>query len=99
MIHWTLKYIRYKKNHRFAKLVSNCVSLSQHAHRLAQQTQEPCDMKLGQRDAIIHEIYFCLYQGRDIMQPRGSIPPDNLITKHEDATRKCVCVGGGVKMH
>lgn len=29
-----------------------------------------------------------LYQGRDIVQSQSSIPPGNLITKHEDATRK-----------
>ena len=41
-----------------------------------------------QKDVITHEIYFSFYQGRDITQPQGSIPPGNLITKHEDATRK-----------
>lgn len=38
------------------------------------------------KDVIVHEI--SLYQGRDLTYPQASIPPGNLITKHEDATRK-----------
>lgn len=38
------------------------------------------------KSVIVCEIWFC--QGMDLTCPQASIPPGNLITKHEDATRK-----------